>query len=252
MDLGLAGKRALITGGSVGIGRGTARVLAEEGCDLILVSRNAAKLEETARDIRSRWQVDVVTHPADLSKQDEVERLAASVDALDILVNNAGAIPGGDLHAIDNARWREAWDLKVFGYISLSRAAYGALKKRSGVIVNVIGAAAESLPSNYIAGATGNAALVAFTRALGKQSPQDGIRVIGVSPGPVATERYEVMRKAISRERFGDESRWRELDNELPFDRVATPEEIGAAVAFFASYRSAYTSGAVLTINAGG
>ena len=251
MDLGLAGKRALITGGSVGIGRGTARVLAEEGCDLILVARNAEKLEETARDIRSRWQVDVTVHPADLSKQDEVERLAASVDALDILVNNAGAIPGGDLQAIDNARWREAWDLKVFGYISLCRAAYGALKKSGGVIVNVIGAAAEMLPPNYIAGATGNAAITAFTRALGKQSVQDGIRVIGVSPGPVATERYETMRKALARAEFGDESRWPELDKGLTFGRPATPEEIGAAVAFFASYRSAYTSGAVLTINAG-
>jgi NAD(P)-dependent dehydrogenase (short-subunit alcohol dehydrogenase family) len=252
MDLGLAGKRALVTGGSAGIGRGTARILAEEGCDLILVSRSADKLDQAAEEIRSRWQVDVVTYPADLSRQDDVERLAASFDALDILVNNAGAIPGGDLHAIDNARWRTAWDLKVFGYISLSRAIYGALKARQGVIVNVIGAAGESLPANYIAGATGNAALIAFTRALGKQSPEDGIRVVGINPGPVATERYETMRKAIARDRLGDESRWRELDTELPFDRVATPEEIGAAVAFFASYRSAYTSGAVLTINGGG
>jgi NAD(P)-dependent dehydrogenase (short-subunit alcohol dehydrogenase family) len=251
MDLGLAGKRALITGGSVGIGRGTARVLAEEGCDLILVSRTAEKLEETARDIRSRWQVDVTVHPADLSRQDEVEKLAASIDELDILVNNAGAIPAGDLQTIDNDRWREAWDLKVFGYISLSRAAYGALKKRKGVIVNVIGAAAEMLPPGYIAGATGNAAIVAFTRALGKQSVKDGIRVVGVSPGPVATERYETMRKALARQQFGDESRWPELDSEMTFGRPATPEEIGAAVAFFASYRSAYTSGAVLTINAG-
>ena len=70
--------------------------------------------------------------------------------------------------------------------------------------------------------------------------------------GPVATERYETMRKAIARERLGDEARWPELDRELPFNRVATPEEIGAAVAFLASYRSAHTSGAVLTINAGG
>lgn len=253
MDLGLAGKRALITGGSAGIGRGTARILAEEGCDLILVSRSADKLADAAEDIRRRWQVDVVTHPADLSRQDEIERLVATLgDGLDILVNNAGAIPGGDLQAIDNDRWRAAWDLKVFGYISLSRAAYGALKKKGGVIINVIGSAGESLPPGYIAGATGNAALIAFSRALGKQSPEDGIRVVAINPGPVATERYETMRKAIARERLGDETRWRELDNELPFNRIATPEEIGAAVAFLASYRSAYTSGAVLTINAGG
>ena len=131
MDLGLAGKRALITGGSAGIGRGTARILAEEGCDLILVSRSADKLDEAASEIRGRWQVDVATHPADLSQQAEVERLAATLgDGLDILVNNAGAIPGGDLQAIDDDHWRTAWDLKVFGYSGLSRAAYGALKAR--------------------------------------------------------------------------------------------------------------------------
>jgi NAD(P)-dependent dehydrogenase (short-subunit alcohol dehydrogenase family) len=251
MDLGLAGKRALISGGSEGIGLGTARILAEEGCDLILVSRSAEKLAAASSELRARWQVDVMTIPADLSRQDEIERVAGAVDALDILVNNAGAIPGGTLQAIDNARWREAWDLKVFGYVSLSRALYDTLKARRGVIINIIGSAGESLPPGYIAGATGNAGLMAFTRALGKQAPNDGMRVIGINPGPVVTPRYEKMSKDLARERLGDESRWQEMHQGLPFGRAATPEEIGAAVAFFASYRSAYTSGTVMAIDGG-
>jgi len=251
MDLGLAGKRALVTGGSAGIGRATARILAEEGCDLILAARNRDRLDEAAAEIRDRWAVDVVTHSVDLSHPDEVERLAASLDSLDILVNNAGAIPAGDLHAFDDASWRAGWELKVFGCINLSRGCYDALKLRSGVIVNVIGNAGTTFPASYIAGATGNAALIAFTHALGRQSPRDGIRVVGISPGPVATERHETRRRALALETLGDESRWRELNHGLPFGRPATPAEIAAAVAFLASSRSAYTSGAVLTIDGG-
>ena len=82
---------------------------------------------------------------ADLSKQDAIERVAAEFSELDILVNNAGAIAPGNLLAIDNAAWRAAWDLKVFGYISMCRAMYPSLKKRKGVIINIIGAAGERL-----------------------------------------------------------------------------------------------------------
>ena len=168
MDLELSGKLALITGASKGIGRATAMVLAKEGCDLALVARNVAALNSTADDIRTQSRVAVRTIPADLSKQAEIERVAAQFPELDILVNNAGSIPPGNLAAIGNDAWRAAWDLKVFGYISMSRALYPALKKRSGVIVNVIGAAGERLDPNYVAGSTGNAALMAFTKSLAK------------------------------------------------------------------------------------
>jgi NAD(P)-dependent dehydrogenase (short-subunit alcohol dehydrogenase family) len=253
MDLQLAGKRVLITGGSKGIGRASAEVLADEGCDLILVARDPAALEEAAVAIRARRQVNVRVIPADLSDDATVRRVAAEAGEVDVLVNNAGAIPPGSLTGVDDATWRRAWDLKVFGFISLCRAIYPAMAaRRAGVIVNVIGAAGERFDPNYIAGSAGNASLMAFTRALGKAAPAVGVRVVGINPGPIATARLEMLSRKRAEQQLGDAERWRELFAKMPFGRAGAPEEIGNAVAFLASPRSGYTSGTILTIDGGG
>jgi NAD(P)-dependent dehydrogenase (short-subunit alcohol dehydrogenase family) len=253
MDLQLSGKKALITGGSKGIGRATAEVLADEGCDVTLVAREQAALDAAAAAIRTRRQVNVRTISADLSSDAAVRRVAEQAGELDILVNNAGAIPPGDLLSVDDEMWRHAWDLKVFGYISFCRAIYARMKaRRSGVIINVIGAAGESFPTGYIAGAAGNASLMAFTRALGKGAPADGLRVVAINPGPVETDRLVMLRRAEAQAKFGDPERWRELTASMAFGRAAKPAEIANAVAFLASPLSGYTTGTVLTINGGG
>ena len=210
MDLGLHGKTALITGGSKGIGRASAEVLADEGCNVVLVAREQAALDAAAAAIRARRQVNVRTISADLSSDAAVRRVAAEAGELDILVNNAGAIPPGDLLSVDDERWRRAWDLKVFGYISFCRVVYGAMKaRRAGVIVNVIGSAGEKFPTGYIAGAAGNASLMAFTRALGKGAPADGLRVVAINPGPVETERHVMLQRDRAMRELGDAERWR-------------------------------------------
>ena len=252
MDLHLGGKRALITGGSKGIGLAAAMALAREGCDVLLAARDRAVLEQAAAQVRGRHQVRVEVAPADLSQQAEVERLASAAGEVDLLVNNAGSIPPGTLLQVDDARWRAAWDLKVFGFIGLTRAMYPVLKARGGVVVNVIGSAGESFDPNYIAGSAGNAALMGFTRALGRAAPADGMRVVGINPGPVATDRLVMLMRARAERELGDPGRWAELTRPMPFGRAATPEEIGDAVAFLASPRSGYTTGTVLTINGGG
>lgn len=249
MDLQLSGKLALVTGASRGIGRAIASTLAEEGCDLVLVSRDDVTLNAVATSIRQRSAHSVRTIPCDLSDQRGIERIAVEVPELDILINNAGAIPGGDLTQVDNETWRNAWDLKVFGYINLSRALYPSLKKRRGVIVNIIGSAGDRHSPHYIAGSTGNAALMSFTRALAKQATKDGMRVVGINPGSVETERLERMERARAYHELGDEARWRELTSALPFGRPASPDEIASAAAFLASPRSAYTTGTILTID---
>jgi hypothetical protein len=248
MDLHLRGKRALVTGGSKGIGLAAASILAEEGCDLVLVARDAAALDAAARAQASHG-VDVRTIPADLSRPEDLAKVVAEAGPVDILVNNAGAIPPGDLLSVDAQTWRSAWDLKVFGYIDLTRALYAGLKERGGVVVNVIGSAGERPEPNYIAGSTGNAALMAFTRALGAKSPRDGVRVVGINPGPVATDRIEMLLRAKAERTTGDAERWQEAFKDNAFGRAAKPEEIAAAVAFLASPRSGYTSGVVLTID---
>jgi len=252
MDLKIAGKTALITGGSKGIGRATAGILAAEGCNVVLVSRSAENLAAAKSAIAQKANVRVDTVAADLSDSRSVAQLADDYPGIDILVNNAGAIPGGSLSEVSEETWRRAWDLKVFGYINMCRAFYALMKARhAGVIVNVVGHAADTHDPEYICGVTGNAALAAFTQSLGCLSARDGVRVVALSPGPVETERLVGLMKKKAADRTGSEDNWRDLFKPLPFGRGATPEEIGAAIVFLASGQSGYTSGSVITIDGG-
>lgn len=253
MELNLRGRKAVVTGASEGIGLAIARQLGAEGCDLRIVARNEAKLEAIKKEIEAAHGVTVGVFALDLSSgANQNELMRACAGDTDILVNNAGSIPNGKIHEIDEETWRAAWDLKVFGYINLSRAFYSGMKARgAGIILNIIGNGGEKPVSDYIAGSTGNAALMAFTRALGGDSPRDGIRVVGINPGPVATERLERMMRKTASDRFGDESRFAEFYEPFAFGRVATSEEIASMAAFLASDLSAYTSGTIVTIDGG-
>lgn len=252
MDLKLAGRTALITGASKGIGRATADRLAAEGCDLVLVARNEADLASAKETLERSEKVSVEFVAADLSDSKVIDQLASRFPDVDILVNNAGAIPGGTLLDIDESTWRKAWDLKVFGYVNMCRAFYAIMKSRgAGVIINVTGNAAQTHDPEYICGVAGNAALTAFSQSLGSVSPRDGIRVISVNPGPVETERLVGLMKKKAQDRMGSTDRWRELFDPLPFGRACDPTEIGAMIAFLASDHCSYQSGSVVTIDAG-
>ncbi|MBL6459066.1 SDR family oxidoreductase [Belnapia sp. T6] len=253
MDLGLRGRRALVTGASKGIGFACAEVLAAEGCDITLVARSAGDLNAAATRLRGAGNVAVSTRALDLSDSRSIDALAAEFPDTDILVNNAGAIPGGTLDEVDEARWRAAWDLKVFGYIHMCRRFYAAMRDRrtGSVIVNVIGAAGESPDADYIAGSAGNASLMAFTRALGGRAPADGLRVVGINPGPILTDRLEALLRRRAAETLGDPGRWRETMADMPFGRAGRVEEVAALAAFLASDLSGYTSGTVVTVDGG-
>jgi len=252
MDLHLNGKRVLITGASKGIGAAAAESFAEEGCHVRLAARSGDQLQALAERLRAAHQIDASAHVVDLRKSEDVARLAREAADIDILVNNAGDIPGGSIDKIDEAAWRHAWDLKVFGYINLTRLIYAQMKVRGGgVIVNDIGAAGEKFDANYICGSAGNAALMAFTRALGSKSLADNIRVVGINPGPVGTDRHVTLLKTRAKHQFGDESRYKEFQKTLPLGRPAHAREIGDLMAFLASDRSGYTSGVIFTVDGG-
>lgn len=252
MDLQLHGRKVLITGASQGIGAGLADAFADEGCDLLLVARSGDRLEAIASSLRHARGVVVDVVAVDLTAAGAIERVAGLAEDVDVLVNNAGAIPGGNLWEIDEARWRAGWELKVFGYINLVRAVYPLMKRRgAGVILNNIGNGGENFDADYIAGSTGNAALMAFTRAIGGRSLGDGIRVIGINPGPVATDRIVKMLKGKADKRLGDETRYEELLTAYPRGRAATVREIADLFVYLASDRSAYTSGTIVTVDGG-
>jgi 3-oxoacyl-[acyl-carrier protein] reductase len=255
MDLRLKGKRALVTGASKGIGLAVAHALAAEGCRLDIAGRGVPALEQ-ARDLlrQAAPGIDVRIHGADLSRVEDQERLAQACAEVDILVNNAGSNPAGDLDDTSDKIWRNAWDLKVFGYINLTRSIFHAMKqRRDGVIVNIIGYAGERLFARYIIGSTGNAALMAFSRSVGSQSPDFGVRVVAVNPGYTATDRAESVLRKIAQSKFGSAERWRYVERELdlPFGRMGKPGEVADVVTFLVSPRASYVSGTVVTVDGG-
>ncbi len=251
MDLGLRGKRALVTGASQGIGRACAESLAREGCNLELVARNREGLE-TAREQLNRHGVEITVHALDLTRQGAARDLASACPGIDILVNNAGNTPRGTLLEVDEDAWRKGWELKIFGYINLTREYYRAMvERRSGAIVNVIGIGAEKLEYGYTAGSTGNAALAALTRAIGSVSLEYGVRVLGVNPGWVETEKSKRSLRARAARELGDAERWPELTQDWPRGFLIRPHEIGDVVAFAASERASALSGVVVSVDAG-
>jgi NAD(P)-dependent dehydrogenase (short-subunit alcohol dehydrogenase family) len=254
MDLGLAGRTAAITGASKGIGFAIAEELAREGVALRLAARDAAALENAAERLRAAHDIAVATHPVDLSDRAARDVFAASIADVDILVNNAGAVPGGGLDQVDEDRWRAAWDLKLFGYIGISRIVYDAMqRRRRGVIVNVIGAGGLMTNAGYICGGANNAALINFTQSLGGTSVRHGVRVVGVNPGPVDTERMQYLRD-LERSTIAEADRpaWEKgYFANMAYGRAARPDEVSGAVAFLASDRASYISGALLTIDGG-
>jgi NAD(P)-dependent dehydrogenase (short-subunit alcohol dehydrogenase family) len=252
MDLKLSGRTALITGSSKGIGLAVAQWFAREGVHVCLVARSADRLEQEAAALGKAAGVTVRMLAADLADAAARERVFKAFPDIDILVNNAGAIPGGSIDDVDEPAWRTGWDLKVFGYVGLTRHYLRMMKgRRRGVIVNIIGAGGEKLDAMYIAGAAGNAGLMAFTRAIGGASPEFGVRVLGVNPGPVLTDRVEVLGRKRAAAQLGDENRWRESFAKMPFGRPASTDEIAASVVFLASDLCSYTSGTIVTIDGG-
>ena len=245
MNLELQGKSVLITGGSKGIGLACARAFAAEGCRVHIASRSRERLEEAKKLVGGQTTV----HAADLRDAKALRALADACADVDILVNNAGDIPGGTIEAIDEARWRHAWELKVFGYVNLTRELFARMKARqSGVIVNVIGMAGEHPSFEYVCGSMANAGLGAFTKAMGKGSTAFGVRVLGVHPPATRTDRIIPLMKAAAKEKLGDENRWQELIGSGSFGQMIEPEQVADMVAFLASARAGKLSGVMVNL----
>jgi NAD(P)-dependent dehydrogenase (short-subunit alcohol dehydrogenase family) len=252
MDLNLRGRRALVSGASKGIGLAIAKALAAEGCHVHLAARTQSDLDRVAADITKEYGVDAFGHAGDLGNSANIKVIAAACGEVDILVNSAGAIPRGTLLDIDEERWRKAWDLKLFGAINLTREVYGGMCKRGrGVIINIAGMAGERPDAYYIAGSCANAALIMFSRSLGGDSIRYGVRVIAVNPGPVETEKHIADTRRLAKEKFGDETRWRDVMAGLPMRRAATTDEVSGMVAFLASDHASYISGSSILIDGG-
>lgn len=252
MDLNLKGRSVLVTGASRGIGLAIANAMAAEGCHLHIAARSKELLDGHAARLTRDHQVKVTVHPCDLSLGDQVEALGQACRDVDVLVNNAGDIPTGTLQSMDSATWRKAWDLKVFGYVDLTRIIYARMCERgSGVVVNVVGAAGKRPNANYLAGCMANIALNMFTQCLGGESMRHGVRVVAVNPGATDSDRHLKHVKERAKRLLGDENRWPEFHAKFPAKRAGTVEEVANTVVFLASDRASYISGASIKIDGG-
>jgi 3-oxoacyl-[acyl-carrier protein] reductase len=253
MDLGLGGRRAIITGASRGIGAAAALAFAEEGARVALIGRD----ETALRDVAAKAGEGAVVAVADLSTAAGVSRaIDQCVDGLggiDILVNNAGASPSGTIDDITDEQWQASFDLKVMGYVRCMRAVLPHMRaQRFGRIVNVGGTAGIRATPGYVL-ASLNAALVHVTRTTAEHVGKDGINVVSLHPGPTMTDRLRTMltRGAEAAGVDVDEFAATRIAPELPLGRVGTPDEVARMIVVLASDVAGWVTGGGVTIDGG-
>jgi len=251
MDLGLKGRTVLVTGASKGIGLACAESFAREGAKVIITGRDESRLQAAVDKLKASG-ADVASFAGDLGNAGDRERLFAAFPKVDVLVNNAGAIPGGNLLDLSVSTWTDSWQLKVFGYIHLTQLYLRAMKEQgSGVVLNIIGMAGQQPRWDYVCGSAGNAALIAFTRAVGAKSVDWNVRVLGINPSPTRTDRIESLMRKKAKDNTGDEERWKEGLATLPFGRLAEASEVADLAVMLASPQASYLSGTVVDLDGG-
>jgi NAD(P)-dependent dehydrogenase (short-subunit alcohol dehydrogenase family) len=252
MDLNLAGKVAIITGASRGIGRAIAQTLAAEGMRLALAARSRDLLESLAASLGTECLAQAV----DLREPDAPAALIAATVArfgqLDLLVNNAGATRRGDFLTLPEDDWRDGFALKFYGAMRCCRAAWPHLVASRGSIVNIVGVGGRTGSAEFAIGGAVNAALLNLTKVLADRGVTDGVRVNAINPGSIATDRLKPRIERLAAEQGIDLAEAaKRMAKQMGIARFGEPAEIARAVAFLASPQAAYCHGAILDIDGG-
>jgi 3-oxoacyl-[acyl-carrier protein] reductase len=255
MELELAGKVALVTGSSRGIGRAIAELLAAEGCTIMLTGRDEAALAAAQRAIAGRGG----TAKAQLAELREAAAPAALVESvkrefgrLDILVNNAGATKRGDFLALTDADWQDGFALKFFAHMRLARAAWPLLKTAGGAVLAIGGNGAAKPTADFTIGSSVNAAVAAFHKALSDIGKRDGVQVNTLHPGHVDTDRLRrQMQVRIEKTGLDIAAQIETYRRELNVPRLGLPGDIAAMAAFILSPRARWLHGATIIIDGG-
>jgi 3-oxoacyl-[acyl-carrier protein] reductase len=255
MDLGLAGKVAIITGGSEGIGRAAAESLGREGASVVICARRADVLQRAADDVAESTGAQIVPIVADVSRAADVEHLIqATVERfgrLDILVHNAGRSANGDFEMLTDADWQDDLDLKLFGAIRAARASIPHMRAAGGgSIVNILNLAAKAPGARSYPTSVSRAAGLALTKALSKEFAADNIRVNGVMIGLIKSGQHE---RTWRRSNTGDtlEALYTQMGKNVPLGRVGEAAEVGDLIAFLCSARGAYITGVAINMDGG-
>jgi len=251
----LAGKTAVVTGASRGIGHAIGLHLAGEGANIVLTARDAALLDSAVQAIREAGgnAVSVAADLRDPAAATIVERAAiAAYGGVDILVNNAGATKRGEFEDLTDDDWQDGFALKFFGAVRLTRAAWPHLRERRGSVVYIAGSGGRTPGAQFSVGGSVNAALLSLTKSLADTGLRDGIQVNCVNPGPVRTARLETRLTRIATEHGVTRERALELFlTGEKITRVAEPEEIAALVAFIVGPAGRSLHGSIIDIDGG-
>lgn len=255
MDLNLEGKRALVTGGSLGIGRAIAAELAANGVDVVITARDADRLHAVASEITGNRGGRVVGIPGDMGRAEDIDRVVAgtreALGSIDILVNNAGSSPAGRIDDFEDADWRAAFELKFMGYMRCARAVLGEMRARKwGRIINIIGRGGHNPAPGYVLGGPFNAALLNFTVALAKDCGRDNVLVNGVNPGATDTPRWHTLVQQQSRSSGKPpEEIMAKSYGDIPLGRLGRPEDVANLAVFLCSDRAGHITGALLNVD---
>jgi 3-oxoacyl-[acyl-carrier protein] reductase len=259
MDLELAGKAAIVTGSSRGLGLASAKALAAEGCRVCLCARGPEALEHAAREVRTvrgpeaatgavvRSQVIAVV--ADLSTPEGAERVVHAAleafGAIDILVNNVGTAKGSDIVNTADSEWHEAFDQTLFPAVRMSRLVVPHMRKQGGGSIVMIASIWGRESGGRMTYNAVKAAEISLAKSMAQQLAKDGIRVNSVAPGSILFPGGSWDRRQQA-DHLGIAEFVR---RELPFGRFGRPEEVGAAVAFLASPRASWISGSSVPVD---
>lgn len=257
MDLGIAGRVAIVTGGSRGIGRAVAERLCREGAHVAVCARNRDSLADTQRTLEAVGAGRALTVAADLAEPAAAERVveaaAAAWGRIDILVNNAGAARGLPFDELTHERWLENLSLKLFGYLRMARLVLPHLRRNGwGRIVNVAGVAGLQPSALAMPVGLNNAGILNVMKALSDAEAASNILVTTVCPGPILTERQTTLLQDAARAKgITVEAAQREATAAIPLRRMGRPEEVADAVAFLASERASYITGSLVIVDGG-
>ncbi|MBL10268.1 MAG: short-chain dehydrogenase [Acidiferrobacteraceae bacterium] len=255
MDLGLKNRRAVVTGGSKGIGKAIAYELAMEGVDIAICARGDNELQQTAAELRRQTGRNILAIPLDVTVQTAVDNFITTTvkefGSLDILINNAGSPVTGTFEEVQLDQWRQDLDVKLFAPIYLIHAALPHLKRSNQPrIININSIVGRQSTPEYIANSTDRAACLGFNKVLSDNLAKYGILVNSINPGNVKSEAWDSTIEYFSPNE--ELEQWYEtVSRDTPLGRVAEAEEIAALTAFLASKRASYITGASIDIDGG-
>ena len=253
MDLGIAGRRAIVCAASKGLGKACAAALAREGVKLVIVARTPGPLEATAEEIRKGTGTEVTPVAADIATDAGRAAALAACPNPDILINNAGGPPPGDFRQWSRDDWLKAIDANMLTPIMLIRAVLdGMVERRFGRIVNITSTAVK-MPIPTLGLSNGaRAGLTGFVGGLARQVALANVTINNLLPGPFATDRLkDNFRFQAEKSGTSFEDEWRRREEENPSRRFGDPEEFGALCAFVCGARAGYITGQNLLIDGG-